>query len=119
MWVDTKRWAPRVLPSWWFESLYRAFFGVSGFLWTNSLALPGSEPTFGSCEGPPCVGEHHLAKQDSTEEVYGQVGFTYYGAAPHLFLTSKETFFTCVVREVSLTLSIRNILSFITYLGSA
>ena len=38
---------------------------------------------------------------------------------PPPFLTSKEPFCTCAVREVSLTLRMRNILSFISYLGKA
>ena len=38
---------------------------------------------------------------------------------PPPFLTSKEPFCTCVVREVSLTLRLRNIWYFISYLGKA
>ena len=38
---------------------------------------------------------------------------------PPPFLTSKEPFCTCVVREVSLTLRMRNIWYFISYLGKA
>lgn len=54
----------------------------------------------------PCVHVHLLTKMDSREEACGYLDITYYEMMPYLFLTSKETFSACVVREVSLTLEI-------------
>lgn len=42
---------------------------------------------------------------------------TYCGLASLPFLTSRESFCECVVRKVSLTLRMRNVWSFISYLG--
>ena len=53
-----------------------------------------------------CVHVHLLTKMDSREEACGYLDITYYEVMPYLFLTSKETFCACVVREVCLTLEI-------------
>ena len=45
------------------------------------------------------------------------VGWHHYGWDPFPFLTSKEPFSACVVREVSLTSRMRNVWPFIFYLG--
>ena len=44
---------------------------------------------------------------------------TYYEVTPPPFLTSKESFFTCLASEVSLNSRMNYIWSFISYLGSA
>ena len=64
----------------------------------------------------PCMRAYFLAKMDSIEEAYGQVDITYCEVISPL-LTSKEPFCIRVVREVSLTSRLRNMWSFIYYLG--
>ena len=50
---------------------------------------------------------------DSSKEAYGQLDITYYEVMPPSLLTSKEPFCTCVVRELSFTLQMGNMWSFI------
>ena len=47
------------------------------------------------------------------------VHVSYHEVTPRLLLTAKEHFCACVVREVALTLRMRNVWSFISYLGRA
>ena len=57
----------------------------------------------------PCVCAHLLAKMDSSEEAYGYLtSLTMRWRPPPPFLTSKEPFCTCVVKEVSLIPRMRN-----------
>ena len=63
----------------------------------------------------PCEPTHLLAKMDPSEGAYGQADITYYKLTSPL-ITSKEPFWARVV-EVSLTLRMRNMRSFISYLG--
>ena len=107
----------RVAPLWKFESL---LWGISsGFPLTNYLALPGSESVFGILQGPPLCACAFLSQDGFQQRGLWVVDITYYGVAPPPFLTSREPFCTCVVREVSLISRMGIMWSFISYLGRA
>ena len=107
----------RVTHSWQFESL---LWGISSrFPLTNHVALPGSESIFGISQGPPLCACVSLSQDGFQQRGLWVVDVTYYEVAPPPFLTSKEPFCACVVGEVSLTSRMRNMWSFISYLGRA
>ena len=88
---------------------YRALF--PSLLWPVILLLPGSEFLFGLTQGPPlCVCVHLLAKMDSKARASGKKSILWSGA-PSLLWSTEEPFCTCVVREASLTLRMRNMWS--------
>ena len=95
-WIDTSVGSERVALFWWFDSL---LWGISNrFPLTNFLALPGSESVFGIYQGPPCV-HTHISKPRWILVKRPMSSWCYYEVTPSPFLTSKESFCTCVVRE--------------------
>ena len=71
---------------------------------------------FGISQGAPmCV--HLSTRWILAKRPRGRLASLTVGKRPSPFLTSKEPFCACVVRKVSLTSRMRNVWSFISYLG--
>ena len=89
----------------------------SGFPWANHLALPGSESIFGLSPEPPMFVCASLS-QDEFQQRCLWVGWHHLLWSGALSLwPSKRLSVSCVVGKVFWTFRMRNMWSFISYLG--
>ena len=95
------------------------FWGIPfRFPLANHFDLSGSESVFGISQNPLMCAYSSLSQDGLWWRSLWEVDITYCEVmSPPFSSTSKKPFCACVVREVSLTLRIRNMWSFITYLG--
>ena len=107
----------RIVPSWWLES---CLGGISyRFRLADHFHLFGSEFIYGMSQGPPMCAYSSLS-QDGFQRSLWVADITHYEVTtPPPLLTSKEPFCACVVGEVFLTLRMRNMWPFISYLDRA
>ena len=85
----------------------------------SHFGLPGPEAIFGVSQEPPTCACSSLSQDGFYQRGSWVADITSCEVTSPPFLTSKEPFYLHVVEEVSLTLRVRNMWSFMSYLGRA